>query len=185
MTTGRINQVTILRLREPPARRDAQRPPRGWNFCYWEGEGRSPPDRWHPTRRARRAACGHSIAPTEFPKGRSAAVAIGSQDRHAPLHAPFRWRAPFPGHAQRRLPVGASPRRSFGMVAISQPSTDHRNAPVGRGQRDFCSLRRAVQACTHWVRTAVDKKEGMTSPPIDALTRVDVACRYVGNGVCW
>lgn len=155
-------------------------------FVTRKGRSRSPPGCWHPTRGARRAAYSHSIAPTEFPKVRSAAAVLGSRDRHTPLHAPFRWRVPFPGHARRRLPVGAFPRRSFRMVAISQPSTDHRIAPVGRSQRDFGSLHSSPTGGANCLGSpAADKKEGITSPPIDALTRVDVACRYVGNEMCW
>jgi hypothetical protein len=136
-------------------------------------------------RRTRWVAQGHSIAPTEFPKARSAAGVIGPRDRHTPLHAPFRWRVPIPGHALRRLPARASPRGSFGMVAISQPSTDHRDVPASLGQRDFCSPRQACERSQLLGPTRCEQERGITSPPIDALTRVDVACRYMGNEVGW
>ena len=130
MTTGRINQVTILRLHEPPLEGTHRDPGRGGTLRYWEGVGQSPPGCWCPMRWAQRAACGHSIAPTEFPRVRSAAEVVGSSDRRTPLHTPSRWRVPSPGHACRRLPVGASPRGSCGTVAISQPSTDHMICPL-------------------------------------------------------
>ena len=77
MTTGRINQVTILKPWKVPRGTRPGDPPRGVEFGYEEGA----PPRWYPAIGARnarrsRAAAGYSIAPTEFPKGRSAAEVI-------------------------------------------------------------------------------------------------------------
>ena len=70
------------------------------------------PSRRRRTSQACAATAGHPIAPTEFPKRRSAAALRGPRGRCRLLHAPFRWRKPVPSHARRRLPVGACPQRS-------------------------------------------------------------------------
>jgi len=77
--------------------------------------GRGCPKAPSPRRRTSQACAatvGHPIAPTEFPKRRSAAALRGPRGRCRLLHAPFRWRKPVPSHARRRLPVEACPQRS-------------------------------------------------------------------------
>src|SRR3989337_1509801 len=73
MTTGRINQVTILSPGAAVRRGPGVHPPRGGSGALRElGNRRSGPSRAGPTRWARRTPTDHSIAPTESPKGRSA-----------------------------------------------------------------------------------------------------------------
>jgi len=75
MTTGRINQVTIL-TRRPKAK---GHPPKEAESSITIRHGRAEA---HPAASAKPAWAGRrqatdSIAPTEFPKGRSAAREIG------------------------------------------------------------------------------------------------------------
>ncbi len=75
MTTGRINQVTILAQRP----RAKGHPPKGAESSITIRHGRA---ETHPAANARPAGAGRrqatdSIAPTEFPKGRSAARESG------------------------------------------------------------------------------------------------------------
>lgn len=73
MTTGRINQVTILDPQAPWGARGRPTREGGLELLL----GRSAPEdalgQGHPARRTRGAAGDHSIAPTEFPKRQSAA----------------------------------------------------------------------------------------------------------------
>lgn len=115
MTTGRINQVTVLVAaggRPKSAATRASPPTRGGRSVL---QGRGRPQAPSPRRRTSQACAataGHPIAPTEFPKWRSAAALRGPRGRCRLLHAPFRWRKPVPSHARRRIPVGACPQRS-------------------------------------------------------------------------
>ena len=86
-------------------------------FVTGRGAVLQAPNPLGPLRTRREAAragqpMGHPIAPTEFPKGWSAAGAFGLLSRHALPHRPLRWSVPVPSHARRRLPVRAWPRRS-------------------------------------------------------------------------
>jgi hypothetical protein len=76
MTTGRINQVTILSPRGDPGEARAGYPPKGAELVTRRGEAEPRPAVGAGCASARLAARGHSIAPTEFPKGRSAAGSI-------------------------------------------------------------------------------------------------------------
>lgn len=66
MTTGRINQVTILNAADAPRRHPARA---GQSSTLRGGEA---PDRRSPER-CSQGLRGHPIAPTEFPKGPSTA----------------------------------------------------------------------------------------------------------------
>ena len=54
----------------------------------------------------------HPIAPTEFPKARSATEPFGPEGHHGLRHARLRRRIPSAGHALERLPAWAYPRVS-------------------------------------------------------------------------
>ena len=85
---------------------------------------------------------------------------------------------PSPDHAHGRLPVRAFPRESNWMVAISQPSTDSKVA------RKPNKASRTSAPPTDWgVWPPAASRKGNTPPGVDALTRVDVACRHLGNEV--
>jgi len=115
MTTGRINQVTILNRGGLPSQGNLARillEEQSWL------QGRGASER-HPTRNCtgntrldRSCSTGHPIAPAEFPKRRSATVPLGPHGHHGLRHAPLRRRKPFPDHAQKRLPVRAYPQES-------------------------------------------------------------------------
>jgi hypothetical protein len=83
MTTGRINQVTILKPAEGPRRAPRGRPPpvlTGGGGVVVRSERRTarPGARDIGALSAHASgARGHPIAPAEFPKGRSAAEPIG------------------------------------------------------------------------------------------------------------
>ena len=74
MTTGRINQVTILPGRHPAEARAAGTTPKGGRVVgrLGAGPGTEHPAWGIPGARSRREAAGYPIAPTEFPKKRSA-----------------------------------------------------------------------------------------------------------------
>src|SRR5207248_8107686 len=98
MTTGRINQVTILnptrnRAGHLPEGRRSLSLPKGMNTAKpYPATGTLPPTgEEHPAT--------DSIAPTEFPKGRSAARDIAPNGRQTSLHAPLEWRELAVGHA--------------------------------------------------------------------------------------
>ena len=98
MTTGRINQVTILNPRGQAAQTTPQRRrnvllPKGMSTAKpYPAAGTLPPTgEEHPTT--------DSIAPTEFPKGWSAARAIGHIGRQTSLHTPLEWRELAVSHA--------------------------------------------------------------------------------------
>jgi hypothetical protein len=126
------------------------------------------------------------LPPLSFPKGGPPRGVVGSLDRRTPLHAPFEWRVPVPGHARRRLPVRASPRGSLGMVAIGHPPTDHKCCARRPKPAGLLLPVRALPAVPHCVGLpAVKRARRMSSPRTDALTRVNIACRCQGNEEGW
>jgi hypothetical protein len=117
---------------------------------------------------------------------RSAAGIVGSRDRRIPLHTPLRWREPVPGHARRRLPAGAYPRRSFRMVANGQPSTDHEDLPGDQRPSGLLLPPERRNVWSQLLGLTLRSRTGENYLALhNALTRVDVACRYVGNEECW
>src|SRR6516225_2590327 len=108
MTTGRINQVTILA--------GDRRAPHGG--AGWFGEGpplSAPDDRGAPPVIHESAPARSPSAPTEFPRAPSASRRGGerSKPRHAKHGRPRRG-TPAAGHAPRRMPTVAYPRKSRG-----------------------------------------------------------------------
>ena len=91
MTTGRINQVTIL---NPAPEWGEGGPRRGGVKRYrmaWAS--RSPPSRHLAPQREDLTAT-DSIAPTEFPRGQAATGGIGHRDRQPSPHVPPERRKP-------------------------------------------------------------------------------------------
>jgi hypothetical protein len=75
MTTGRINQVTILTAGDGAARRDP--PGEGGQSSSPEVEGTATsPGPEVPGAEATQVPPGHPVSPTEFPRGRSAIQTI-------------------------------------------------------------------------------------------------------------
>lgn len=106
MTTGRINQVTIL---NPAPESGEGGPQRGGVKRYrmaWAS--RSPPSRHLAPQREGLTAT-DSIAPTEFPRERSAATVIGPFGRQTALLTRPRWREPATSHALCKAVTGRSP----------------------------------------------------------------------------
>ncbi len=121
MTTGRINQVTIL-TRSPHAPKGGGRPedpPEGRSGSLSRsGGGRSQtPGPGYPEPKPGRkpASTGHPIAPTEFPKGWSAADARAFDLKGQPAlrHTPLKRRIPAARHARRRLRASVDPQMSL------------------------------------------------------------------------
>jgi len=133
MTTGRINQVTILnRLRM--CRYGAETPPRRAAGVLLLGRGapEGVPGLQDQTRKTREEPAGHSIAPTEFPKVRSAARTVEPKAVKNRRIGTSSGERQVPSHAQRRLPVPSFPRRSSEVAANGHPSTDPKIRPIGR-----------------------------------------------------
>ncbi len=133
-----------------------------------------------------------SIAPTEFPKGWSAAREIGHQVcRQTSLHAPLEWRELAVGHALGRAVTGCSlpPRICLRMVAGSQSSTDSKRCLAAVRQQGFGSPFQAqAQPKRPLQRIGITLPEqGKKSEPAPdgVLTRVDVAGRHLGYGLCY
>jgi hypothetical protein len=76
MTTGRINQVTILTAGDGATRRD---PPEegGQSSSPEVGRTATSPGPEVPRAKATQVPPGHPVSPTEFPRGRSAIQTIG------------------------------------------------------------------------------------------------------------
>jgi len=114
MTTGRINQVTILNPGPRPETTRRGGPPRRGAERYKEGDPREvdPAERGGPRER-RLPPTDYSIAPTEFPKGRSAARAFGSFDHPCPaacaprVEGRDRKSTPRGGYRRKRSPLGS------------------------------------------------------------------------------
>ena len=133
MTTGRINQVTILNPSASPGEFAPGSPPRGAELVTRVGTRRSGPSRAGHQRETRATPKGYPCAPTEFPKGRSAAGQSGPKTTVPGRMRPSGGGVPPPVNAGGRILAATSPQRRRGAVARGQPSTDTRNVPAGRG----------------------------------------------------
>ena len=107
MTTGRINQVSILRVRshtlEERSRLVTPHPRDGGDQDIYKVRGRPEPTPSPGDRRGRShqgIPAGHPIAPTAFPKEWSGAdVGIRDAERRPTLHhTPLSWRIPATDH---------------------------------------------------------------------------------------
>jgi hypothetical protein len=140
-----------------------------------------------PQARARGATNGHSIAPTEFPKKRSAAV--GNRVARPPYAAACalqvegvrpqsRPKAATGWDLPPEILQNGSHRPAIHRPEITRPPAEASRTSVPPSKPDS-GAKVALDS------PAASKEKGITPPPIDALTRVDVACRYVGNEVGW
>ena len=117
MTTGRINQVTIL---NPARARRTERPPGGGGtFALPLQEGRRPRAATQPKAPVAQNATGppttDSIAPTEFPRARSAAGEIGPRGPpNSAAYAPQEEKTRPPVTPVRAVTGGGQPRRPDG-----------------------------------------------------------------------
>ena len=112
MTTGRINQVTITR---PGTNRGTHPTARRGGICCYQmaEERRSIPSRERITGGTSETRATDSIAPTEYPKGWSAALGFGHEAAHLRCIYPSSGGGPRPFTPfHRRLTVVASPRGS-------------------------------------------------------------------------
>jgi hypothetical protein len=137
MTTGRINQVTSLKLGRFPQGDDAARAAhKGRGFGY---EDRGTLARVDPALRTERAGRERhlmtiQLPPLSFPRGIPPRGVFGSKDRPTPLHAPLRWRGPVPGSTpEGGYRLGPSPENLMRIVTIRQPSTDSKGCPLTQG----------------------------------------------------
>ncbi len=132
------------------------------------GRGRTlHPARQHPGAEAAGGHVGHPIAPTEFPKGRSAAGGTGSPVRAAPARCDMRpsgggYQLPVtPGDGYR---IRLTPKCLWITIAIGQPSTDSLGAHGENSPRVFgyppasVSIRLGSQG-------SVPQRSGSPSPP--------------------
>lgn len=105
-------------------------PPEGRSLVTRVGATRlaKPDQAGRPARRGS-APSGHPIAPTEFPKGRSAAGHSGPETAVPGHMRPSGGGLPPKVNAVRRILAAASPQRRCEAVAISQPPTDTGNVP--------------------------------------------------------
>lgn len=66
-------------------------------------------------------------------------------------------------------------------VASSQPSTGPVNVPAGpEANRASVPAREPIHGANRVGLTRFGQASGVTSPAVDALTRVDIACRHLG-----
>ena len=134
MTTGRINQITILIRGAPPGRARQGEPPVGGGALQGRGAHRGvhPAARDGPRGRGSTPS-NHSIAPTEFSRGRSAARRSGLSTTTLGSMCPQEGGLRSPVSARRRIPARALPPRPSRTVASSQPSTEPRKVPASAG----------------------------------------------------
>jgi hypothetical protein len=106
-------------------------PPEGRSFVTRVGATRlaKPDQAGRPARRGA-APSGHPIAPTEFPKGRSAAGHSGPKTAVPGHMRPSGGGLPSRVNTVRRILAMASPQRRCEAVAINQPPTDTGNVPA-------------------------------------------------------
>ena len=180
MTTGRINQVTTLNPAASP-KELRQGAPGGADLCTKVGATAKPkPDRpGRPTRRGA-APSGHPIAPTEFPKGRSAAGHSGPKTAVPGRMRPSGGGLPSSVNTVRRILAAASPQRRCGAVAINQPSTDTEICPLTRRIAGLLS-----PTASRLVLSALASR-GVLFDHGNELNRVDISCRNVRyEGSCY
>ena len=112
MTTGRINQVTIV-SGAPNERARRSHHPEGRRSSCTLREVRTP-STFRSRSEATRDFTRHPIAPTEFPTDRSAAHRHHPREGgHLVQHTTRRRRIPSTGHARERLPAWAYPQLSY------------------------------------------------------------------------
>jgi len=123
MTTGRINQVTILTggpeaSPRPAAKRAEQFTEKGRAQGTTQLAG-------DPEQRLQQAPTNHPIAPTEFPKGRSTALKLGRQAPSQGVILAPQEEDTFHRSRQRRIPAWAYPQMSYREVwpSASNPQT--------------------------------------------------------------
>jgi hypothetical protein len=165
MTTGRINQITILIPGATSGEGTPRRPPEGGGALQGWGARRSAHPAARDGPRGRRSTpSNHSIAPTEFPRGRSAAQRLGLSTTTLGSIGPQEGGLQSPVSARRRIPTKALPPRPGRTVASSQPSTDPKEVPAGAGP------------------AGLRFPEGRSNiPAVDELTRVDIDGRHPGE----
>lgn len=113
MTTGRINQVTILKA-EPGGRHTAHAQ-QSWLLIghrWQKTEVPATSDTAASSREPRLPprVYDHPIAPTEFPKRRSTLQAFQRTRRPEVTHTPLRRRTPFPSHVRDGYQVRLTPK---------------------------------------------------------------------------
>jgi hypothetical protein len=191
MTTGRINQVAILSFRAGP--------PAGGGNVAGKSARRRPGTSlrgWGPRARAAAAECqrqlrgvrrAHSIAPTEFSKGRSAAGssrAAGASVRRDMRPSEGGYPSPAAPWGSNRM--GPSPEN----LAERWPSASGPQTPSfaswPRGPAGLRSPATSAWQCHLGGLTcrAADGA-GWAPPLVGSLARVNVACGYLGSGACW
>jgi len=188
MTTGRINQVTIL------SQRQRRRHPRGGGVEHYRlaWPRRSAASRPRRPARARQRQTTDSIAPTEFPRAWSVAREIGPMGRHtSPLARP-EWRRPATCHAlwQAVTDRGLPPRIWERTVAWA----NHPQTPIGAccGKRNRASVPRPKPRCSplqsgplqHMGATPPAQGKKSKPAPDGVLNRVNVAGRHLGHKLC-
>ena len=135
MTTGRINQVTILTARLGPRPEPRELRPRAERVAAWFGvQPQLNPWTRGSRDRDQREPSVHPIAPAEFPKRRSA-IDVGIRDpegRPTLRHTPLGWRTPAAHHVRRRLQALVDPRkhRYWWWPTAKDPQTP--SEPTGR-----------------------------------------------------
>ena len=157
MTTGRINQVTIL---SPAARtprgvhgsRGAPVPKDGQSRQVVGAGPRSTPSPSPLEGRSRpRRVRAIQLPPLSSPRdGPRQGVESARTRRIGPTlrHTALERRIPAVRHAERRLRTSVDPRMSFGtMLAIDQPSTDSFRAPEEKPQRSSGHPRPSASHC--------------------------------------
>jgi hypothetical protein len=130
MTTGRINQVTIL---NPRAKRRDTAPKDGGCERYHAGRATKVRAQPRPSKAPKepRRPTTDSVAPTEFPKGQAAAGGIGPESRQPSPHVSLKRRRPARGSS--RL-TGCYPPRPTPEHLL----TDHSEANNPQTQKGAC-----------------------------------------------
>ena len=187
MTTGRINQVTILNPGAHPERTRRGGPPKGGAECYRGGEHA----RWTQPRGAAcaDAGCRQStiqLPPLSFPRG---GPPQGIRVFRPPCQAACALQVE--GHDHQSTPRGGywrrhSPLGSNRTVAIGHPSTDpERVAYRPGGRQGFGSHPRAQPRSQQKAGLArFEQVGGVATTSANELTRVDIACRTPWDEAC-
>ena len=184
MTTGRINQVTILHPRTARLR-GAQKPlPESGRTCYRRGDPKMHPTEAPSAQDAERELAAIQLPPPSFPGGGPQRGARALKPPHFAAYAP-RVGETLPRHAQGRILVGACPQRprrryshwltvhrpqEKGLLArASRASTPHRRSRRQTEGNRLCSgeltghggLRLlGKQSQLVWYREAANQRQG-------------------------
>ena len=165
MTTGRINQVTILN--QPDASRWGKAPeetPRGERKLHRAGVARCTPGRRSKPTRTQESPSKPFKCPHWVPQAAVRGRAIGSLDHHARQHTPLRRRvANASQHPEADTGESTPPKG----LAERWLSTNHPQAP------ERCLLTRGKAG----LRVP---RRGVAVPTVDERTRVDIASRHLG-----